>query len=208
MLKKCSLAAIIGLFTAVALHVLFVVNDITFSVSGIQFQPWMFYAIFPFGEMIGYFIVLQVFSRFRILVEASRFAIVGFLNFVLDVAILTLLSLQFGIYSGAGIIVLNIISGTIAFFNSYFWNRKFTFQKKTDANAGEFGAFAFVSAGGLVINTAILFLITTFVASPKGISEEQFLTIAKVISILVSLFWNFLGYKFIVFRKKAQERFA
>lgn len=207
-LKKCSLAGAIGFFTAICLHALFIVNNVSFAIAGIQFQYWMLYAIFPFGEMIGYFVVLSIFSQVRILVEASRFAIVGFFNFVLDVAILTMLSLQFGIYGGVGIVLLNIIAGTIALFNSYYWNRKFTFEKQTEASAGEFGAFVSVSIIGILINTTVLFLITTFLPAPSGLTEEQFLTIAKIASIFVSLFWNFFGYKFIVFKKKTQERIA
>jgi len=208
MLKKSSLAGIIGLFTAVFLHLLLAVNEISFSAFGVQFHPWMLYMVFPVGEMVGYFIVLHIFSHVRVLVEASRFAIVGFFNFVLDVSLLSALSQKFDIYSGAGIILLNIIAGSVAVLNSYYWNRKFTFQKQTDANVGEFGAFLFVSIVGLVINTTVLFILTTFVTPFAGITEEQFLTLAKIISIFISLFWNFFGYKLFVFKKRTQERVA
>lgn len=201
-MRNCIRAGLIGIFTAIFLHIIYITNNLALQIGGFVVAPWMFYVLFPFGEAIGYFVVISLFQRIRILVEASRFAIVGFLNFVVDAGALAILSATTGIYSGVGIVPLNMVAATIAFLNSYYWNRTFTFQSRVDASVGEFGSFLFVSAIGVLINSAVVFAITTFVVPFNGITEARLVTLAKVAATFVSLFWNFFGYKFIVFQKR------
>jgi putative flippase GtrA len=58
-----------------------------------------------------------------------------------------------------------------------------------------------VSIIGALINSGIVFAISTFVDPMFGLSQAVWVNAAKVVATGISLIWNFLGYKFIVFKR-------
>lgn len=134
--------------------------------------------------------------------QLLRFAIIGGINTLVDFAILNALSWVTGIYSGDGIIILNIISFTVAVVNSYFLNKRWAFQDPSGgAGSRKFTLFLAVSVIGAMINTATVRIITTNVDPVLGLAPELWLNAAKAAATGLSLIWNFVGYKFWVFRK-------
>ncbi|OGD95445.1 hypothetical protein A3F02_03265 [Candidatus Curtissbacteria bacterium RIFCSPHIGHO2_12_FULL_38_9b] len=137
-------------------------------------------------------------KRFGLLWQFSKFALVGVLNTAIDFGILNLMILLTGITSGIGIIPLNIVSFSAAVTNSFFWNKKWVFQSPKEAN---FITFFVITLIGLVINSSIVYIITTFVPPVFVESETLWANLAKVLATGVALFWNFTGYKLIVFKR-------
>ena len=133
--------------------------------------------------------------------QFSKFVVIGFINTALDFAILNLLMWWTGIYSGSWIILLNIASFSIAVFNSYFWNKYWTFKDKDKIEAKEFSQFVIVTLIGLAINSSIIFGVTTLISPMFGLSPELWANLAKAAATGFSLIWNFAGYKFFVFKK-------
>ncbi len=134
--------------------------------------------------------------------QFGKFVIVGGLNTAIDIGVLNLLMWLFGAYQGGQIIIFNVISVSLAIINSYFWNKYFTFgSKKKKKQVQEFSTFVAVSLGGMIINTGIVYLLTTFAAPPFGLSQELWANAAKILAIGVAWIWNFSGYKFVVFKK-------
>ncbi|MBU1292201.1 GtrA family protein [Patescibacteria group bacterium] len=133
--------------------------------------------------------------------QFSKFVVIGFINTALDFAILNLLMWWTGIYSGSWIILLNIVSFSIAVFNSYFWNKYWTFKDKDKIEAKEFSQFVIVTLIGLAINSSIIFGVTTLISPMFGLSPELWANLAKAAATGFSLIWNFAGYKFFVFKK-------
>jgi putative flippase GtrA len=133
-----------------------------------------------------------------------KFCIVGVINTGIDFAVLNLLMWIFGIYKGNWIILLNAISFTAAVANSYLFNKFWTFGEKT-TGAGyltkQFTQFMFVSIIGITINTAIVFTTTTYISPLFGLSTALWANFAKALATGVSMIWNFIGYKFLVFKK-------
>lgn len=130
-----------------------------------------------------------------------KFVVIGFLNTGVDFLIFNLLVYFTGTYKGGLVFILNIISFSIAVINSYFLNKYFTFKSKETNNAtAEFSSFIIVSVFGALINSGIVFLITQYEV-PFGLSPQLWANFAKLTATFFSLFWNFLGYKFFVFKK-------
>lgn len=132
--------------------------------------------------------------------QFAKFGAIGSFNALLDFGILNLLSLFFEIYAGATIIIFNVISFAIAVTNSYLWNKFWAFKNDSPVNRAEYGKFILASFGGLIINTAIVYGLTTFVMSPTGMSLPLWENIAKLIAVIPSLAWNFSAYRLMVFK--------
>jgi len=158
----------------------------------------------------------KILQKYPGMAQFARFVVVGFLNTGVDFFVLNILMWVTGIYQGKWIFFLNTISFSVAVTNSYFWNKYWTFKAKGEVWAPrQISQFIFVTIIGAGINSGIVYFLTTFFPPffgiPKiyGISQifgfslgkELWANVAKAAATAISLFWNFLGYKFIVFKK-------
>jgi len=73
--------------------------------------------------------------------------------------------------------------------------------KSLQARGTEFSLFMIVSVIGIVINSAVVGLVTGLFSPPLGVSPELWANFAKVLATAVALIWNFIGYKFFVFKR-------
>lgn len=136
-----------------------------------------------------------------VLLQIAKFAAIGALNTLLDLGVLNVLILFTGIAGGYGYSLFKGISFVIANINSYFWNKHWTFGSQGAANAKEFTNFFIVSLIGLGFNLGAASLIVNFFGAPAGVSPELWANIGAISATVVSLVWNFIGYKVIVFKK-------
>ena len=134
--------------------------------------------------------------------QLGKYAAIGFFNTALDFGIINLLSLATGITKGIGVGFINAASFTVAVVNSFFWNKYWTFRSPGGSRSAEFVQFVIVSLVGLLINSAFVAAMTTYVVPPWELDGRQWLNAVKAMAIVISLLWNFTGYKFIVFRNR------
>lgn len=207
--KDYYIAAIVGALTGI-----FAIP--TFFHLGLR-NPFVFLffiviisALWPFGVWLGGFL-----SRWLpFMAQVGKFVAVGFLNTAIDFGVLNLLSFLSGVTAGFVIGGVNIPGFIVAVSNSYLWNKLWVFRSESGeglpaqagspAQAGlfhDFPIFFAVSGIGLLLNSGMVILITTFVSPPFAVGAEAWLNIAKVAATVVSLIWNFLGFKFLVFKK-------
>jgi putative flippase GtrA len=162
---------------------------------------WLLPIVLPILFLTGIVIAWQLGRIAKVFLQFARFAEIGVLNAAIDFGVLNLLIAATGVTSGATIIVLNVISVAIATTNSYFWNRWWTFDAEGGAAGKEFAQFVAVSFVGVLINSAIVFLGTSLIDPQFGLSAGLWANLMKVVATVVSLVWNFMGYKFIVFKR-------
>lgn len=85
-----------------------------------------------------------------------------------------------------------------------FW-REFGLKAKTGVSdtTKQFISFVAISVLGLLINSFVLSVVSSviFVKMSVFVNPDTIKNIAKVAATIVSLVWNFIGYKLIVFRK-------
>ena len=146
-----------------------------------------------------------------------RFVVVGVVNTFLDFLILNILSKVTGIgLRDRPIIFINAIAFSAATTNSYFMNKYWSFGDKTRGMSRQFTAFLLISLIGAFINSGVLSLSDHFfdgiLAGMADLIRQVFplvawgridlkLNIAKAFATAFSLIWNFVGYKFFVFKK-------
>jgi len=139
----------------------------------------------------------------KIIKQFTKFVIVGGINTGIDFFVLNFLIYTTGISTGPELFLLNSTSFSIAVINSYFMNKRWTFQDKTKIEqvSIKFSAFFIISVIGLIINGLVLTGITTNIPAPLGLSAVLWANVAKLIATGFSLVWNFVGYKLFVFKK-------
>ncbi|MDO4902558.1 MAG: GtrA family protein [bacterium] len=131
--------------------------------------------------------------------QGFRFAIIGGLNTILDIVILVILT-NFGVNK----IIANIFSTGITFLNSFGLNKKYTFKSELKSKkqlAKEMVLFTIVTLFGLwVVQGFIIFLLSPI--AKNLINNDGIATIlAKIPATAVSMIWNFILYKKVVFKK-------
>mgnify|MGYP001572410966 FL=1 len=133
----------------------------------------------------------------QVLHQITKFVIVGVSNTLVDLAVLNLLIFLTGIASGAGFSFFKAVSFLFAVTNSYFWNRRWTFRSDKQV----FTQFFVVSTIGLLLNVGTASFFVNILGPQFGLSETIWANVGAVGGTLVVMTWNFLGYKFVVFRK-------
>ncbi|PJE57439.1 MAG: hypothetical protein COU82_02045 [Candidatus Portnoybacteria bacterium CG10_big_fil_rev_8_21_14_0_10_38_18] len=176
--------------------------------------------LFPIVCLIFIYLAFVVSKKIAIVSQIAKFILVGGLNTLVDWGILSFLmfaSRNSGISSSKTLFevfsvtivyytLFKAISFVIATTNSYVWNKFWTFKRKTTEAVGkEFTQFLVVSIIGFLINVGIASFIFKFIHPLAGLNSDQWGIIAAAIATVVSLIWNFLGYKFIVFEGKKEN---
>ncbi|MCP6719925.1 MAG: GtrA family protein [Patescibacteria group bacterium] len=149
-------------------------------------------------------LILKFLSRFwAVLYQFGKFAAVGALNTVIDLGVLNFLILLTGVYAGIYFSVFKAISFLAATVNSYFWNKFWTFQSKIPVKLKEFSRFIFFTIIGLLINVSIASFIVTVLGPVFEVDPRLWVNIGALIATVISLLWNFLAYRYIVFKSQA-----
>lgn len=127
--------------------------------------------------------------------DKFRFAFVGILNTAIDFTLFNILSLLIGFPT----ILSNTISTGIAIIFSFAVNRRWTFKSTNSSYFKQAIIFILLTIFGMwVINNSIVWLLTSLLPQEMEVFLRN--NIAKIVATGASLIWNYLSYKYIVFR--------
>lgn len=141
-------------------------------------------------------------SKVPVIFQAAKFVSVGILNTLIDWGILTVQVLLTGINSGYGYGIFKSISFLAAVSNSFVWNKCWTFKKhNTGKTKKELWQFFLVSFIGFFINVSAASFVVNVIGPQGGISANLWATVGGAVATIFSMVWDFLAYKFIVFKK-------
>jgi putative flippase GtrA len=160
-----------------------------------------FLILAPLALIIAYFLskILPVLYQF------AKFGAVGVLNSFIDFGILNLLIFLFSIGSGLWFSIFKAISFLCATTNSYFWNKYWTFESSNKPKVSEAAKFYTIAITGGFLNVSVASLIFSGINRPEYIPVNLWANVAALGGILSAFIWNFLGYKFIVFKKEESQ---
>ena len=142
--------------------------------------------------------------------QQVRFLIAGCCNTALDFLILNVLTLALGL----PVLLANSISVMFGISISYALNHFFVFRYPYKISWKKFlSFFALTGFSSLILQNVIIFFFEMFFDTQFGNSllllpdaegrHVLALNIAKLCAVMVGLVWNFLAYRFVVFRKPA-----
>ena len=170
--------------------------DIVFRFAG------YFPIVLPILSLFGV-LVARIFGRWiPVLFQAVKFILVGALNSFVDLGVLNFLMFLTGVASGWFFSIFKALSFSVSVIHSYFWNKYWTFgRKETRPGLREFVQFFAIAGIGFFLNVGIASLVVNIIKPQFGLSPELWANIGAIIAIICVAAWNFLGYKFIVFKK-------
>lgn len=141
-------------------------------------------------------------KRIPVVSQIIKFFLVGVLNTLIDFGALNLLMWITAIFSGWIYSLFVALSFSLSMVNSYFWNKYWTFEKKeTKPGVKEFSQFYIIAGIGFLLHISIASFIVNIIGPQFGLTEIIWANIGKGIAVILVCTWNFLGYKFIVFKK-------
>lgn len=177
--------------------------------------------VFPIACLVFLYAAFLIGRKIETIRQAAKFVLVGGLNTLVDWGVLSLLIFVFrdAFKIDSYDVILTIFSVTLVYYslfkgisfiiattNSYIWNKFWTFKRKTTEKMGrEFLQFLVVSIIGFLINVGIASAVFKFISPVAGFNTDQWAIISAAVATAVSMIWNFLGYKFIVFEKKNEQ---
>jgi putative flippase GtrA len=194
-----------------------IIQSLSFKVPALYALPVYFPVLCAAGLYIGYLIGRII----PVIYQVAKFVLVGGFNTLVDwgvLALLIFLSRQYLFIEAQDIIwktalfsivfysLFKAVSFVVASVNSYFWNKFWTFKRKTTESMGkEFLQFFTITLIGFVINVVIASVIFNYIGPFGGLNFDQWAIIAAVVATAFSMVWNFAGYKFIVFDESSKQ---
>jgi len=169
----------------------------------LPFLYWLLPVSFPILSILGIWISYLIGKRYLFVYQLAKFLLIGALFAIFDLIIFNFLLEYFGISKDQGVkyavfvATSFIIVTTIKYIADKYW----AFEKVSREQRGlEFGKFFTITliSGGIQVGVASFI----FAAAPSlfGMTELVVGNIGKIGGIIVASIWNFLGYKFIVFK--------
>lgn len=195
--KKDAYKALVAGFVVSLFSLIIIKNlDVSLPVS----KYWVPVLITPL-MLAGLYVSFLIGKVWRPFVyQFGKFFVVGLLNTFLDLGILNLLIFFTNITQGIYFSAFKGISFVCAAINSYFWNKHWTFGKQ-----GNFVLFFSVVLGSALLNVGLTSFLVNYVEAPDGIDLKMWDNISALSSVFFVMAWNYLGMKFIVFRKKLEQ---
>lgn len=209
-MTKKDFVSSVAIGIAVGLLVQFVISNFSEEIvntTGVSLAVIRVAAFFLFflGAPAALFIAAYIGRSVRIVYQFAKFVSVGTLNSMIDLGILNLETFLWGVLPGPIVFaVFKSISFLAATTNSFFWNKYWTFEARAKPHAGEVTKFYVVAILGGFLNIAIATAVRTVGGSIIPSQNILVNIVAPFSGIFAVFLWNFLGYKYIVFKTKPE----
>ena len=133
-------------------------------------------------------------KKYPFILQAAKFSLAGGFADVIDIKVFQLLFF-FAPFS----LLFKTISFLVGTFVKYFFDKYWTFEKREKAGmSGEILKFFAVAITGVLFNVVSFYF---FSRMKTEMPFKAWQELSIILSALVTAVWNFLGYKFLVFKK-------
>jgi putative flippase GtrA len=132
--------------------------------------------------------------------QPAKYALVGVLNTLLDLAILNLLFWAFSPGRAIGIAAINVVSYGCGIVNSYVWNARWTFASPRWQRAETIASFTAVMILAWGINTGVV--VAGHAVGARALPDSAALNIAKIVAAAASFTVGFILCRWWVFKEE------
>jgi len=158
--------------------------------------------IFPIVSLACLWIAYLIGKKFIFVFQLAKFILIGALFAIFDLSILNVLMDYFGITAGTAYMIFVAVSFIITTSVKYVADKFWAFEKTEKEQMGmEFGKFFIITVISGGIQVIIASLIVNVIGPQFGLLPLVWANIGKIGGIIIASVWNFICYKFIVFKK-------
>jgi len=163
---------------------------------------WLLLIVFPILAPLGLWIADLIGKKFLFVFQLAKFLLIGVLATIFDLGTLSLFIAWSGISSGLSYDLFKGTSFVIATILKYIPDKFWAFKKSKTMNVKkEFGQFFAVTLIGFFINVGIAHFIVNVMGPQFGLPSALWGNLGGIAAVIAVFAWNFVGYKFIVFKK-------
>lgn len=192
---------ILAIISGLGLAVLFSWLASGFGIE-IQYLPFILAVLLPILAVFGVWVSYVIGQKYLFVYQLGKFLLIGVFFALIDIAVLDILIKIFGITKGAGYNIFVATSFVIVTSIKYVADKYWAFEKTEKERMGkEFFQFFIITLISGFIQTVIASLVVNTIGPKFGASSLVWANVGKILGIGVASAWNFLGYKFIVFKK-------
>lgn len=170
---------------------------------------WSLVLILPLGAVAGIAVTASVRGRVPIVFQLAKFGLVGLLSAMIDLGVLNLLMEATGVYRRILFPLLKGASFLMATTNAFLWNRNWTFHDAATSGyesvARQFSLYTMAAAGGLALNVLAATVWVNVIPIPNRWQLIQWANLGAILGLGATATWDFLCYKFIVFRAERAQ---
>ncbi|MEA3293283.1 MAG: GtrA family protein [Patescibacteria group bacterium] len=192
---------IISLVTGegIALLILWFIKKSTFEMGCLDYLLPIF---FPILTLIGLWVSYLIGKKYLFFFQLVKFLLIGSLFAIFDLLLLNFLMGYFEVTEGVKYSVFVTASFVVITSIKYIADKFWAFEKSGKEGVGmEFMGFFIITLISGVIHIGVASFIVNVVGAQFSVSSLVWANIGKILGIIVASIWNFLGYKFIVFKK-------
>jgi putative flippase GtrA len=183
----------IDLFFAIACGLLVAWIAVDFLAGKYGLFVFIFFPLFSvFCLWLAYFIS----KRFLFVLQAAKFILVGGFADIIDIKAFQLL-----FYLIPASLPIKAVSFLIAVVIKYIGNKQWVFNKTEKESIKELAQFLIVTLVGMGFNVSAFYCATEIIQPQFNMSAQIWTELSIIFAALVAAVWNFLGYKFLVFKK-------
>ena len=163
---------------------------------------WHLFWLFPVLSVVCLEIANQIGKKITFIDEAAKFFLVGAFSAVVDIKVFQFSAWILGLIIFVSPLVSKSISFLVSTVVKYGGNKIWVFQKNgKDGIKREVVQFFTITLIGMIIDVATFYYFTKIMGPQFSMQPKIWEELSIVFSALVAALWNFLGYKFWVFKK-------
>lgn len=163
---------------------------------------WLLPILFPFLTLFCLWIAYLIGKKFLVIFQLAKFILIGAFFALIDLLVLNFLMVYFNATKGNPYLLFVTVSFIFATCLKYTADKFWAFEKtEKDQMGSEFGKFFIVTLISAGIQIGIAGLIVNKIGVQFGINPLVWGNLGKIAGIIIASTWNFIGYKFIVFKK-------
>lgn len=170
---------------------------------GIDFGLWRWLLswVLPVIFLTCLWIAFLIGKKLLFVFQAAKFFLVGVFATVVDLKVFDLLLLLFSSLAGA-LIIPKGISFLAATSLKYWGNKHWAFEKhEKEELIKEISQFFVVTVVGLLLDTGSFLYFVKIMGPQFNLTLHIWTEFSVIFAALIAATWNFLGYKFLVFKK-------
>lgn len=167
----------------------------------IKFLNWLLPIFLPVLAVFAIWLCYLIGKKYLFVFQLGKFLLIGIFFALIDLGVLGILMKIFGITEGIKYSIFVATSFVLVTSVKYVGDKYWAFEKMEKESMGtEFGKFFIITliSGGIQITVASL--LVNNLGPQFGASSLIWANIGKIAGIIVASAWNFIGYKFVVFK--------